>query len=163
MLQRDIFLLLGSNSGDRSGQLKLAIEFIENEIGRLLARSKVYETAPWGKADQPDFLNQALHVESLLSPIELLFKVQGIERALGRERKEKWGERSIDIDILYFDDMTIDIRGLVIPHPHLAERRFVLVPLAEISPEFVHPILQKSTQELLKECRDTLPVKEFTD
>lgn len=153
--------MLGSNSGDRPGHLRLTIEFIENEIGRLLARSKIYETAPWGKADQPDFLNQVLHVASQLSPIELLLKAQAIERTLGRTRQEKWGERTVDIDILYFDDKTIDIPGLVIPHPHLAARKFVLVPLVEISPEFVHPVLQKSNFELLKECQDTLAVKEF--
>ena len=161
MLQRNIFLLLGSNSGDRPGHLRQTIEFIENEIGHLLARSKIYETAPWGKADQPDFLNQVLQVESPLSPIELLLKAQSIERASGRTRQEKWGERSMDIDILYFADKTIDIPGLVIPHPHLAARRFVLVPLVEISSDFIHPVLQKSNAELLKECTDPLEVKVF--
>ncbi len=161
MLHRNIFLLLGSNAGDRSGQLSLAEESIEREAGSIIARSKTYETAPWGKADQPNFLNKALHLESLLSPIELLFTIQGIENSLGRTRQEKWGARSMDIDIIYFDDMIIHITGLVVPHPHLSERRFVLVPLAEISPEFVHPVFQKSNLELLTECGDTLSVKEF--
>src|SRR5258706_4583936 len=161
MIQRNIFLLLGSNSGDRPGQLRRAMDAIENELGNIMARSRVYETAPWGKADQPDFLNQVLQIESLLSPAELLSKVLGIERALGRTRQEKWGERLIDIDILYFGDKTIDTGDLIVPHPHIAARRFVLVPLVEISPGFIHPLLQKSNLELLKECPDILPVKEF--
>ena len=161
MHQRNIFLLLGSNSGDRPGQLRQALQYIESETGNIIARSKTYETAPWGKTDQPDFLNQAIHIESLLSPVELLFKVQGIEHLLGRTRQEKWGERSMDIDILYFSDMIIDIQGLHIPHPHLAERRFALVPLTEISPDFIHPVLQKSNLELLTECMDPLSLREF--
>ncbi len=161
MLRRNIFVLLGSNSDDRPGQLRQAVESIESETGSIIARSKVYETAPWGKTDQPDFLNQALQIESRLSPVELLFKVQGIEHSLGRTRQEKWGERSMDIDIIYFGDLIIDIPGLNIPHLHLAERRFVLVPLTEISPEFVHPVLQKSNLELLTECPDKLSVKAF--
>jgi 2-amino-4-hydroxy-6-hydroxymethyldihydropteridine diphosphokinase len=161
MIHKNIFLLLGSNSGDRFSQLRTAIEFIGKEIGNVVATSKIYETAPWGKADQPHFLNQAIKIETLLSPNELLVKVQSIEQVLGRTRVEKWGERSIDIDVIYFADKIIDNSDLIIPHPHLAERRFVLIPLVEISPEFVHPMLQKSNAELLKECNDTLTVKEF--
>lgn len=161
MLQRNIFILLGSNSGDRAPQLGLALEYIEKDIGTVISKSRIYETAPWGKAGQPDFLNQALQVASQLSPIELIFKIQEIEQALGRTRQEKWGERLIDIDILYFGDKVIDIPGLVIPHLHLSERKFVLVPLAEISPEFVHPVLKKTNLELLKGCQDLLAVNEF--
>jgi len=163
MLHKNIFLLLGSNSGDRFGQLRMAVEFIEKEIGSIITKSKVYETAPWGKADQPHFLNQIIKIDSPLLPDELLVKVQLIERRLGRTRLEKWGERSIDIDIIYFGDKMVDSSKLIIPHTHIAERRFVLVPLAEISPEFIHPILQKSNTELLKECKDPLDVKEFID
>jgi 2-amino-4-hydroxy-6-hydroxymethyldihydropteridine diphosphokinase len=137
----------------------MAREFIGKEIGNLIAKSKIYETAPWGKTTQPHFLNQALEIESLLSPKELLVKVKSIEQALGRTRLEKWGERSIDIDIIYFGDKVIDSSDLVIPHLHLTERKFVLVPLAEISPEFIHPILQKTNTELLKECNDILDVR----
>jgi 2-amino-4-hydroxy-6-hydroxymethyldihydropteridine diphosphokinase len=161
MLHRNIFLLLGSNSGDRAGQLKLANEFVEREMGTIVARSAIYETAPWGKTNQPHFLNQALQIESPLSPGELLLKVQLIESTLGRTRLEKWGERSIDIDIIYFGDKIIRAPDLVIPHPHLAERKFVLVPLAEIRPEFTHPVLQKSNAQLLRMCDDPLTVKEF--
>lgn len=161
MIHKNISLLLGSNSGDRSSQLKLAIDLIQQHIGEIIAKSKVYETAPWGKPDQPLFLNQAIQIESLYSPKELLDKVQFIEYTLGRSRVEKWGERSIDIDIIYFGNVVINEPVLVIPHPHLAERKFALIPLTEINPEFVHPILQKSNAELLKECEDDLSVNEF--
>jgi len=161
MNHKDIFLLIGGNSGDRLGQLKIASELITKEIGATVAKSKIYETAPWGKEDQPHFLNQAIKIETPFSPSELLIKVQGIEQKLGRTRVEKWGERLIDIDIIYFGNKIIDKSDLVIPHPHLTERKFVLIPLTEISPEFVHPVLQKSNAQLLKDCRDTLPVKEF--
>lgn len=155
--------MIGSNSGDRLSQLKMANELIGKEIGTTIAKSKIYETAPWGKADQPHFLNQLIKIETLLSPNELLVKVQSIEQKLGRARVEKWGERSIDIDIIYFEDKIIDSSNLVVPHPHLTERKFVLIPLNEVSPEFVHPVLQKSNAQLLKECTDTLSVKEFID
>ncbi len=162
MYNRNIFLLLGSNIGDRSAQLELAIKLIEKDIGDVTLKSKIYETAPWGKSDQPHFLNQALQIESQLSPNELLFKVQSIEHNLGRTRIEKWAERIIDIDIIYFGNELINTTDLVIPHPHLAERKFALIPLVEISPEFIHPGMQKSNAQLLKECNDTLLVKEFT-
>ena len=161
MIHKNIFLLLGSNSGDRSRQLRMAIEFIVKEVGNSIAESKIYETAPWGKMDQPHFLNQAIEIESPLSPKDVLVKVQSIEQRLGRTRLEKWGERSIDIDIIYFGDTIIDTPDLVIPHLHIAERKFVLIPLVEISPEFIHPILKKSNTELLMDCQDTLEVKEF--
>jgi 2-amino-4-hydroxy-6-hydroxymethyldihydropteridine diphosphokinase len=161
MIHRNIFLLLGSNSGDRLGYLRQAIALVEQEIGERITSSKVYETAPWGKTDQPNFLNQVIEIESQLSPDDLLVKVQSIEGRLGRVRAEKWSERAIDVDILYFGDKIIESSYLVIPHPHLAERKFVLVPLVEISSEFVHPVLQKSNAELLKECTDPLAVKEF--
>jgi 2-amino-4-hydroxy-6-hydroxymethyldihydropteridine diphosphokinase len=161
MIHQNIFLLLGSNSGERLWQLKLANELIEKEIGSIVAKSKIYETAPWGKADQPPFLNQAIKIETPFSPEKLLVKVQSIEQELGRTRVEKWGERSIDIDIIYFGNKIIDSSNLIIPHQHLTERKFVLIPLTEVSPEFIHPLLQKSNAQLLKECMDTLSINEF--
>src|SRR5258708_3134027 len=162
MDHQNIFLLIGSNIGDRIRQIQSGIQLIEKEIGTIKSRSKVYETAPWGKTDQPNFLNQAFLVASPLSPNELLLKIKSIEHAQGRTRVEKWGERTIDIDIIYFGNETINKSDLVIPHPHLAERKFFLFPLTQIIPEFIHPELQKSNAQLLKECNDTLLVKEFT-
>src|ERR1043165_9082717 len=138
MNHKDIFLLIGSNSGDRLNQLKKASDFIRKEIGTPIVKSKIYETAPWGKTNQPHFLNQAIKIESALSPNELIIEVQRIEQKLGRTRIERWGERSIDIDIIYYEDKIIDNLDLIVPHPHLTERRFVLIPLTEISPDFIH-------------------------
>lgn len=155
--------MIGSNSGDRLSQLKMAGELIGKEIGSTFVKSTIYETAPWGKTDQPHFLNQLIKTETRLSPDELLVKIQYIEQILGRTRVEKWGERSIDIDIIYFGDKIINTSALVIPHPHLTKRKFVLIPLSEVGPEFIHPVLRKSNAQLLKECTDTLSVKEFID
>lgn len=155
--------MLGSNSGNRAGQLNGAIDFIAKEVGSIIDKSKIYETAPWGNHDQPLFLNLAIRIESPLSPRALLAKVKSIEQRLGRAQAEKWAERLIDIDIIYFEDQTMDAFDLVIPHPFMAERRFVLVPLVEISADFIHPLLQKSNAQLLQECSDSLPVSEFTN
>ena len=147
--------------GDRLSNLNKGAKLIETQIGSILKRSAVYETAAWGKTDQPNFLNQALHVKSTLLPIELLESCLTIEKKMGRIRDEKWAERTIDIDIIYFDNKIIDSEELKIPHPRLAERRFVLMPLVEISPEFVHPVLRKTNQELLAICPDKLAVDVF--
>ena len=161
MTETTIFLLLGSNLGDRFKNLMTAWDGIAREIGTVIATSAVYETEPWGKTNQPGFLNQAIQLESRWSPAELLEKILGLEKKMGRVRGEKWGERIIDIDIIYFGDQCIDTGELVIPHPRLSERRFVLVPLVEISPEFVHPVSGKSNAMLLGECKDSLEVSVF--
>lgn len=144
--------------GDRLSNLNTCAQLIEAQIGPILKRSSVYETAAWGKTNQPGFLNQALQVKSALLPIELLGSCLAIEKKLGRIRNEKWAERTIDIDIIYFDNEIIDREELKIPHPRLAERRFVLMPLVEINPEFVHPVLKKTNRELLAVCPDKLSV-----
>jgi 2-amino-4-hydroxy-6-hydroxymethyldihydropteridine diphosphokinase len=162
MTHKNIFLLLGSNSGDRLNQLSLAKNLIQHGAGKIVATSKIYETAPWGKRDQPHFLNQAVQLEASYSPEELLEKVQLIEKRLGRTRAEKWGERSIDIDIIYYANEIINRSTLIIPHPHISERKFVLVPLTEIKPGFVHPRIHKTNAQLLTECTDKLDVTEFT-
>jgi 2-amino-4-hydroxy-6-hydroxymethyldihydropteridine diphosphokinase len=158
----NIFLLLGSNLGDRQQHLDAAIAAVAREAGPVVAKSAVYETAPWGKIDQPQFLNQAIEIHSDFSAHELLHKILEIEQTLGRKRAEKWGERLIDIDLIYFDQAVISDQALTVPHPHLQERRFVLVPLTEISPQFVHPILRKTNEVLLAECADHLEVIIFT-
>jgi 2-amino-4-hydroxy-6-hydroxymethyldihydropteridine diphosphokinase len=153
-----IFLLLGTNLGDRRTNLKKALEEIERSVGAVLMMSSIYQTAAWGKLDQPDFYNQVVEVKTSLSGVELLETILSIESKLGRERKEKWGERLIDIDVLLMGDYIIQTERLVIPHPQLANRKFTLIPFAEIAPNVIHPVLQKRIEELLIECKDSLPV-----
>lgn len=153
-----IFLLLGSNLGDRQMNLKRARAAIGEVVGVISAQSSLYQSAAWGKADQPDFYNQVVVVISKLTANEVLETILGIELSLGRERKEKWGERLIDIDILLMDGVIVQTERLTIPHPELANRKFALMPLAEIAPKLNHPVLEKSIEELLSECKDTLAV-----
>ena len=154
-----IFLLLGSNLGNRHDNLSRAIVLIKQEAGKILAVSSIYETAAWGKRDQSDFLNQVVELESSLNPEALLSLLLTIEQKIGRVRHEKWGARSIDIDILYYGDQKLSSEALTLPHPGIPDRRFVLVPLCELAAEFTHPILNKKNKQLLLECTDPLLVK----
>jgi 2-amino-4-hydroxy-6-hydroxymethyldihydropteridine diphosphokinase len=149
-----VFLLLGSNLGDRLEILRSAQTLIGERIGRVKSASPVYETAPWGVLDQPSFLNQVLIVTTGFIPEEILRLVLEIEHELGRVRYERWGARVIDIDILYYEDKVIDSARLTVPHPRLHERRFTLVPLNDIAPDFIHPLLLKTTSQLLEACSD---------
>jgi len=153
-----IFLLLGSNLGEREMNLKRARTAISEQVGFISAQSSIYQTAAWGKMDQPDFYNQVVEVMSKLNANEVLEIILGIEMRLGRERKERWGERLIDIDILLMDDTILQTERLTLPHPELANRKFALIPLAEIAPKFVHPVLKKSIEELLVMCKDHLAI-----
>ncbi|MBS1544168.1 MAG: 2-amino-4-hydroxy-6-hydroxymethyldihydropteridine diphosphokinase [Bacteroidetes bacterium] len=150
-------LLLGSNKGDRQLYLDTAQMRIA-ELGTIAAKSSVYETAAWGNTDQPSFLNQVLALDTMLDPFALMRKLQAIETELGRVRAEKWGARTLDIDILLFGRIVIEHDDLMIPHPALPVRRFSLVPLAEIAPELIHPIERVSIAELLERCEDALEV-----
>lgn len=149
-----LYLLLGANLGARVGTLRRAADLIAERVGPVLQQSGLYETAPWGVTDQPTFLNQVLAVETTLEPLAVLAQTQSIEEELGRVREVKWGARVIDVDILYYDQLVLRTDTLTIPHPHLHQRRFTLVPLAEIAPEFVNSVLGKTTLELLAECED---------
>jgi 2-amino-4-hydroxy-6-hydroxymethyldihydropteridine diphosphokinase len=153
-----IFLLLGSNLGDRAANLEAARNKTQS-FASIRKLSSVYKTAPWGKPDQPDFYNQVIAIETDLSPEDLLVALLRVEKELGRNRLEKWGSRTIDIDILFYNNSSISQERLTIPHPEIANRRFALIPLQEIAPDFVHPVLQKSITRLLEACRDTLKVE----
>ncbi len=143
-----VYLLLGSNLGNRKEILDKAIQLLSQKVGLIVSQSKDYETKPWGMTDQPDFLNLAIAIHTNLEPLEILKQTQAIENQLGRVRKEKWGARLIDIDIMFYGNEIINEPGLKIPHPLLQERDFVLTPLAEIAPNFVHPGLGKTVSEL---------------
>jgi 2-amino-4-hydroxy-6-hydroxymethyldihydropteridine diphosphokinase len=154
MNEFSVFLLLGANLGEREVMLAKAAQLISEQIAPITVQSHLYETAPWGVIDQPAFLNQVLEVKTVLLPEEVLSKTLEIEKRLGRERRMRWGARVIDIDMLYFTDVILETEALHLPHPRLHQRRFTLVPLAEIAPDFVHPVLQKTNQELLDACTD---------
>lgn len=149
-----VYLHLGSNIGDRRSHIFTAISAIDAEVGEVTASSSMFMTEPWGNQDQSYFVNAAVGVTTTLNPIEVLDRCQSIEQKMGRERKEHWGPRIIDIDILLYDDLVIDSDRLTIPHTYMHERNFVLEPLAEIDPNIQHPLLKKSITTLLKESKD---------
>ncbi|WP_426292303.1 2-amino-4-hydroxy-6-hydroxymethyldihydropteridine diphosphokinase [Dyadobacter endophyticus] len=156
-----VFLLLGSNLGDRPQVLAAAREAIGEQAGSIAGQSAIYETAPWGITDQPAFLNQVIEISTSLLPEDLLRIILNIEHDLGRVRYERWGARVIDIDILYFGQTVLDSARLTLPHPRIQDRRFVLAPLAEIAPAFLHPLLQKTSSQLLEECPDISAVSKI--
>lgn len=156
-----VYLLSGSNLGDRMANMLRALEHIEQEAGEIVAQSRLYETAAWGIESQAAFLNQVIEIRTALAPRQLLERLLEIEKKMGRERKQKWGERLIDLDILYYTDQVINEPGMQIPHPHLQERRFTLVPLCELVPLLSHPVLGKTQQQLLAECPDPLEVEVY--
>lgn len=153
-MTKNLFLLLGANLGDRLTMLSQARTLIAERIGPIQQQSAVYETAPWGVTNQPTYLNQVIQVETSLAPDAVLSQTQTIEQQLGRVRLEKWGSRLIDIDLLYYDQLRWRTESLTLPHPLLHERRFTLIPLTEITPDFVHPILQKTNRQILAELAD---------
>lgn len=147
---------IGGNIANPLKNMELALEKIGQKIGSIDRSSGVYKTSPWGVENQPEYLNAVVGVYTNLSPHEVLSNCLSIEKELGRSREgvEKWSERLIDIDVLYIDDLKIDSKELKVPHPFIQDRKFVLVPLAEIYPNYCHPILENTTLELLQECSD---------
>jgi 2-amino-4-hydroxy-6-hydroxymethyldihydropteridine diphosphokinase len=155
-----VYLLLGSNLGEREVIINRAIQLISEDIGTIVRRSSVYETEPWGKTDQPGFLNVALEVKTSLSAVDVLMRALRIESSLGRVRLERWGSRIIDIDIIFYNMDVIHLKDcLHVPHPELQNRRFVLEPLMEIAPDFVHPTLNQTVKELYITLTDKAAVK----
>ena len=152
-------LLLGSNLGNREDFLQQAEQLIAEKCGPVTASSSVYETKAWGKTDQSDYLNKVVCCETTQTPVELLMRCLSIEKELGRTRAEKWGNRTIDIDLLYMDRIVMATNQLILPHPQIQHRKFVLIPLNEIDPEGVHPVLNFSNKQLLERCTDTLLVE----
>lgn len=156
------FLLTGGNMGDREGNLAQARQLLQEYCGNITAVSSLYETAAWGKTDQPSFLNQALQLETLLTARQLIRRILKVEKQMGRVREEKYGPRIIDIDILLFGNERHNYPLLKVPHPELPNRRFALLPLAEIATDLVHPVLKKTIRELLEICPDHLEVKKYS-
>lgn len=156
-----VYLLLGSNKGDRLKYLLLAKYYLKIEVGELLKTSAVYSTAPWGNIKQPTYLNQAILLKTEKTPFQLLRILQKIEKKLKRTNKHNYASRTIDIDILFYDSIILNAKNLQIPHPRLQLRNFTLLPLLELNQSYTHPVLQKSIEVLAKECNDTLKVSIF--
>ena len=159
---QDIFLLLGSNLGERVEYLQKSVDMLNKGAGKVVNKSSYYETSAWGNTDQPNFVNQAINLHTSVAPMKLLEVIWSIENKLGRRRVEKWGARTIDIDILFYGCEVIKTPELTVPHKLIQERRFVLMPLFEIAPDLRHPVLNKTIKELLFELTDDLSVKKLT-
>lgn len=157
-----VFLLFGGNLGDRSENIRMTKLFINKYIGVVLKESKIYETEPWGFECELNFLNQVVYLETEKTAQQVLTEVLKIELMLGRERSnQQWKERTMDIDILFYNNEVINQPNLIVPHHYLHERRFALIPMADINSEFVHPKLNKTINQLISELTDTLIVKPF--
>lgn len=157
----NVFLLLGSNLGNRELFLQQAVQLIEQNIAPVTKASGIYETQSWGKTDEPDYLNQVVQLQTELPAQTVLERILNIEIMLGRKRDLKWGSRIIDIDILFYGDKIINEPGLIVPHPELHNRRFTLEPLEELAPDLIHPVLKRSVLKLKKELKDGLIVKKL--
>ncbi|MCC7244389.1 MAG: 2-amino-4-hydroxy-6-hydroxymethyldihydropteridine diphosphokinase [Saprospiraceae bacterium] len=154
----NVYISLGSNMGDRRALIKDAKTRIHKSIGKIARESHLYETEAWGKTDQGAFLNQIIMINTIMTPRDLLEALTEVERGLGRERNEKWGPRTIDLDILLYGRRVIRDKGLDIPHPEMHKRNFILAPLMEIAGDLVHPILKKQIDELYMESTDPMDV-----
>lgn len=156
------YILLGTNLGNRLLYLQQAASYIAQQVGEVSATSSIYETAAWGLTEQPSFYNQVLVVKTDVEPENLMQQLLDIETQLGRIRTIKFGPRTIDIDILLIDDLVNQSAILQLPHPALPQRKFALMPLAEVAPTLLHPVEKKTISQLLQACTDTLDVQKIT-
>ena len=163
MNETEVFFSLGSNLGDRLGHLNQAFKLIQKKIGPITHKSSIYESEPWGKKDQSAFLNCVIGLKSTLKPEECLSIILEIEKEMGRERMEKWGPRTLDIDILIYGELIISNEKLEIPHPSMCARRFVMEPFSEICPNLIHPVFKKSVLNLSNACEDTSKIIVFKE
>jgi 2-amino-4-hydroxy-6-hydroxymethyldihydropteridine diphosphokinase len=160
---QELVILLGGNLSDRKKTIDTARQLLAEDLGPVAGRSSLYASEAWGKKDQPDFFNQVVVFESTKKPSEILKITTSVEKQLGRVRHEKWAERLIDIDILFYGNEVVEEKELKIPHPHIHERRFTLEPLVEIMPQYLHPVKGVTMRELLADCEDTGWVEKLED
>ena len=158
MTRSNVFLLLGSNIGDKKAEIEKAIQFIQKKIGKVKAISSLYESEPWQGPGQDNYMNRAIQIETTLTPDDLLKQIKSAEKILGRKSNEKWAAREIDIDILFFGRKVIKQKELQIPHPHMHERNFAIIPMMEIAPDFKHPTLDLTMDELYEQTLDASEV-----
>lgn len=164
MASESVFVLLGSNLGDRELLVHQACVMIGERCGEIVAQSGLYESEPWGFKAEHWFLNQVVKIVTSLSPDELMQSLLDIEKELGRDRSmphDGYVSRPIDLDILYYGDKVIDTQMVTAPHPRLHQRRFTLLPLCDIAPDFMHPTLKKTNLQLLGECQDSGTVNKY--
>lgn len=163
-MEHPLFIGLGSNQGNKIENCEQAIEeILKIDSHQLVSRSSWYMTQPWGKDNQDWFINGVIQIKTCLDPYEILKRCKEIEFRLGRKPNVSWGPRPIDIDILFYNNLMIETSELKIPHPHIHQRNFVLIPMAEISPQFIHPVLKKAIAHLLKDVSDQKKVLKVTD
>ena len=151
--------MIGGNLGDRLKLLQKAESLLESTCGTLVNASSIYESEAWGMNNQPSFLNRLLVMQTDLTPFQLLEKMLDIELQLERKRLEKWGPRTMDIDLLFYNDLVLETEKLTVPHPWIGSRRFVLEPLVEVAGELLHPIVKKTMKQLLESCKDPCQVR----
>lgn len=156
-----VILGIGTNLGNRLDNLNQAKKYLSTLVGELTAESKVYQTEAWGITEQPDFYNQVIEIQTRLYPLALMSCILEIEQKMGRLRINKWGERLIDIDILFFEHLILSTPNLIIPHPFIYQRKFVLQPLLDIKPSFVHPSFVKTVEELFLTTPDVSDIIEL--